>query len=611
MSATNEKRDDSVTTSTVASQGDSPTADHVDDINVVKSVHVDGTVDLLDRRAIGGDLDEMPRGYFLSAHFLGTVAGVTLGNMSANLGWVMPANTLAIMNAAIGPSPNINWVATAWTLSYGLGVLLYGRLTDIFGRKWITVGLNLLCLIGCVVGGTAQKVEALIGANICTGLAASAQLSSPTILGEIVPNRQRGPIIAFVFFCMTPFAVFGPLIARLFVLHTSAGWRWSYYLGIIISGLATLLLTVFYKPPRYEQLHVHGKSPWQQARELDWGGLFLYTAGLVLFLVGLSWGGQVYPWKSVKVICTIVVGGLTLVALGFYEQYGVKGHGVLMPPRLFKNLGFVALTMTSAIGAMVYFSMTVLWPTIIGAVFTTESIVIGWQSCVVGGGTLLGQVMSGVSLTHVPKVKWQAITASTCAAVFFASLASISPQRHASTIALGVLACFNVGFIDNIGFAGVSLLFEPQDIGLACGVLGSIRTIGGAVAQALYSSIMSTKVASYLPAYVGPAVLEAGLPESSLVPLLQGLATGNLTGVPGLTPEIIATATEEAKRAYANSFRIVFYSTIPFGVILTCFSFFVPNMDKYLHQNVARKLQFSADRKDSTIEVSRKPETSV
>lgn len=224
------------------------------------------------------------------------------------------------MNEALGPSKNINWVATAWTLTYGLSVLLYGRLTDIFGRKWITVALNMLGVVGCIVGSTAQSVNSLIGANICTGLAAGAQLSFPTTLGEIVPNRYRTTVVGFVFFITSPWAIFGPLFARLFILYTTQGWRWSYYIGIITSGLATILLVLCYNPPRYTQLHVQGKSEWRQFLELDWGGLFLYTAGLIIFLIGLSWGGQVYEWSDPHVVSTVAIGGVVLILFGLYGE---------------------------------------------------------------------------------------------------------------------------------------------------------------------------------------------------------------------------------------------------------------------------------------------------
>lgn len=264
-----------------------------------------------------------------------------------------------------------------------------------------------------------------------------------------------------------------------------------------------------------------------------------------------------------------------------------------MPPRIFKNLGFVAVVTTSTIGGMVYYSMSILWPLILGTVYTTNVMTIGWQSAAQGGGTILGQVIAGVALTYLPKVKWQAIATSAGAAAFFAALASLEVNNRAQIIVLGILASTCVGWVDNIGFAGVSLLFEPEDIGLVFGVLGSIRTLGGGVAQALYVSVLQNKIAHYLPAYVAPAAVESGLPQSSLPALFAAIATGDFSSVPGITPQIAAAVAAQVKQAYISSFRMVFYATIPFGVILFLTSFWVPNFDKFLHSNVARKLQYN------------------
>lgn len=110
-----------------------------------------------------------------------------------------------------------------------------------------------------------------------------------------------------------------------------------------------------------------------------------------------------------------------------------------MPPRMFKNIGYVAIVAVATIGAMVYFSLTVLWPTIIGTIYTTDSMQIGWQSSVVGGGMLLGQTMAGFTISYVPRVKLQCIVAAASALAFSASLTTISPDRWAATIALGIL----------------------------------------------------------------------------------------------------------------------------------------------------------------------------
>lgn len=112
--------------------------------------------------------------------------------------------------------------------------------------------------------------------------------------------------------------------------------------------------------------------------------------------------------------------------------------------------------------------------------------------------------------------------------------------------------------VDNISFPGVTLVLEPQDIGLATGVMGSIRALGGAVAQALYVSVLTNKLNDYIPAYVAPAATEAGLPQSSLTQLFAGITAGSFVDVPGITDSIIAAVADALKLAYTEAFKIVF-----------------------------------------------------
>ena len=197
----------------------------------------------------------------------------------------MPANTLALINADVGPSVNISWVATGWTLGSSVGFLLFGRLTDIFGRKWGVQFTQLLAVVGVIVAATAKNVGALIAAETMIGIAAAGQLSFGIVIGELVPNKIRGPAVTIIFLAAFPFAVFGPSIGRAWIDNTAAGWRWSYYIGIICNAVALALYQFFYHPPKYDQLHVHGKTIPQQLKEFDWVGLVLYLAGIVIFLM--------------------------------------------------------------------------------------------------------------------------------------------------------------------------------------------------------------------------------------------------------------------------------------------------------------------------------------
>lgn len=263
-----------------------------------------------------------------------------------------------------------------WTLGSSIGFLLFGRLSDIFGRKHMLIGAQVLSVIGCIgkmilsfgtyerlilpiiVGATAQSINTLIGANLLNGLSAAAQLSfgifrkfwaqTLTRCANHVYSGRTGEqqaqrccsdcnLCLLTSLCclwyvnsIIPRSLAdliqstGPSIARAFILHTGAGWRWSYYLGIIISTLSGVLYQFFYHPPTFNQLHVGGKTRWGMFKEMDFGGIFLFISGTVLFLIGLSWGGQAHPWKSAAVISTLVIGGLLLVAFCIYGMFSFR-----------------------------------------------------------------------------------------------------------------------------------------------------------------------------------------------------------------------------------------------------------------------------------------------
>lgn len=211
-----------------------------------------------------------------------------IASIVAYVGWVPPANTISIIYADLGGRTAEQWATTIWGLGSCIGFLLVERLSGMFGRKWIVQGTTLLSLVGCIVGATATRFEAIVGANLCNGLASAGQLSFEIVLGELMPNRHRGPIVTLVFLSSLPFVVFGGLISRLVAERKSAGWRWNYILGAIFSVVAGLLYHFFYHPPTFDQLHVRGKTKWQMVKGLDFVSIVLFVAGCVLFLIGLS-----------------------------------------------------------------------------------------------------------------------------------------------------------------------------------------------------------------------------------------------------------------------------------------------------------------------------------
>ncbi|KAK1045105.1 hypothetical protein LTR33_015222 [Friedmanniomyces endolithicus] len=245
--------------------------------------------DLVAPEALGGRQSELPRNYYRSPAFIGTLVATCLAQISGYLGWVLPANTLSLINLALGPSSNI-WLAVSWQAGFAVGFLWVGRLSDIFGRRWFFIGSSVLALIGNIIGASAQSIDMLLATNTLNGIAAAGQLSFNVVIGELVPKQQRGTYNAIVLSTSIPFAVFGPPIARAFYENVpSLTFPMSYILGVAINVIAIVLYFFFYHPPTYELLHVNGKSKWKQLKGFDWIGSILFTAGLTIFLIGLNW----------------------------------------------------------------------------------------------------------------------------------------------------------------------------------------------------------------------------------------------------------------------------------------------------------------------------------
>ncbi len=131
---------------------------------------------------------------------------------------------------------------------------------------------------------------------------------------------------------------------------------------------------------------------------------------------------------------------------------------------------------------------------------------IGWQSSIIGAGVPLGQVLGGFALPYTPKAKYQTTIASCLAFAFVTSSSSISQRNHAACIILGVLGVTDIGFVDNISPPGAALVVQPQDIGLA-GQLGFRfhSCSWGAIAQALYESVLQKQNCSVPPRICHPA----------------------------------------------------------------------------------------------------------
>jgi hypothetical protein len=181
------------------------------------------------------------------------------------------------------------------------------------------------------------------------------------------------------------------------------------------------------------------------------------------------------------VLCTLLIGLATLVGFCIWEAF--SGHDYpLIPISLFRNVKYDAMLTYAGVAAIIYYPMSVVWPTAISSLFTTDIMEVGWLSCAVGGGISLGEFLGGLGVRYIPRMKLQMIVAAALMAGTAAALAVSDVNTRKTSIGLMTTAAAAAGYIEALCLSSMALVWESEDIGLVAGVLGSIRTAFGAVA---------------------------------------------------------------------------------------------------------------------------------
>jgi MFS family permease len=570
------------------------------------ATHKDEQEDAIAQEALGSTI---PSGYYTSATFLGSTLvrsfhrnawsiankhqAIAVGCISGYGGWLLAASSLETINQDLGPSPNALWMPLANTLANAVGMILFGRLSDIFGRRWFMITSTLIVLIGSIAAATTRSIDGIIAANALIGLGSAALLSYAITLAELVPYKARGYVSCLVFVAALPVNAFGPIVAKSFIAHTKQTWRWAYYLNIITTSCSGLLFFAFYHPPTFSKLHTR-RSKMQMLKSLDFVGILLLVAGMVLFLMGLNWGGTMYPWRSARVIATIVVGIMTLVGLVAYELWVARAP--IIPPSMMKNAQCMLIIGVACVGGMIYYGMSVFWPEMVSNLFTSDLEYQGWLTMCCTAGAALGNIVAGACF-QLGRFRWQLLCASILMTAFFGAMSSVDQNSQNRGIAFSILGTFFAGWLEGPTMAAITYTVDQADIGLAVGMLNSNRVCLGGVAVAIYDTALDSRRSSLASEYVPKVAVAGGLPPASIATLLEMVEEGaSWAGLPGMNPTIEAAVEDAIKDAFGGGCQLVFQIIIALGGLAIIGSLFVNSVDEFLTDDVSRRLHASKQR---------------
>ncbi|CAR21366.1 MDR family MFS transporter [Lachancea thermotolerans CBS 6340] len=242
---------------------------------------------------------------------------------------------------SFGDYTKSGWIVTGYSLPNALFSLLWGRLSAVLGPRISVISCIILFETGSLISALAKSMNMLISGRVIAGVGGSGLQTLSLVIGCQLVNEKSRPLVLSLLNCTFAVAsIVGPFLGGAFTTHVT--WRWCFYINLPIGGLAIAIFIFFYNPEGADLLEKGSQtfkkllsyrranlSLKQLLDQLLFGfdivSFVLFTAGWLLFLLALTFGGQTHPWKSGIVISFIIVGVL-LIALSLIYDFRLFDH---------------------------------------------------------------------------------------------------------------------------------------------------------------------------------------------------------------------------------------------------------------------------------------------
>ena len=400
------------------------------------------------------------------------------------------------------------WVTTAYMLTSTVSVPIYGKLSDLYGRKPILVIGVLLFLVGSALCGLAGEfgdlpllgngMVQLIVFRALQGLGGGALMTVTfAIIADLFPPRERGRLFGVFGSVFGLATVIGPFIGGFFTDHGTvtllnhevAGWRWIFYVNLPL-GLVALFMILY----RLPKLRHRGTG------SVDYLGAALLVMTFTPFLLGLTLGGTTYPWGSPRIIGMFAVAAVSLLIFSWAE---LRAKDAILPFHLFRIKAFSVPVLASFVVSMAFLGVVMFMPLYMQVVQGVSATASGSSLLPLTIGIIVSSITCGRLVSRTGRYKPFLVGGGIVLLVGVISLTSIGPDTTTRDLAWRLaITGIGLGPGQSLFSLVISNAVPLTEIGVATSTSQFSRQIGSTVGIAIFATLFTHSLTAELPRHL-------------------------------------------------------------------------------------------------------------
>jgi EmrB/QacA subfamily drug resistance transporter len=432
-----------------------------------------------------------------------------LGILLAALDQTIVTTALPTIVAKLHGGSHLAWVVASYLLASTVTTPLYGKFSDLHGRKGVFQFAIVIFLVGSALSGLAQNMNQLIAFRAVQGVGAGGLIAmAMAIVGDVVSPRERGRYQGYFGAVFAFASATGPLAGGFIAENLS--WRWVFYINIPVGAVALVVTSSVLKLPFRRLPH-----------RIDYLGALLLVGGVSALLLVTEWGGSQYPWHSPVIIGLLVAGGAFIAGFISWERRGASEP--LLPPRLFRSDIFNVASGISFLQAMAMFGAIVFVPFYLQLAKGVSPTASGLLLLPFMAGLLVMSILSGNLVAITGRYKIFPITGSALTVLGMLLLTSL--DAHSSNVRLGLFLAVlggGMGMVMQNTVLATQNAVSVRDMGTATSALLFFRSLGGVFGTALLGAVFVNRFNTWLPRLLpgghGPGHIRASSSGLNITP---------------------------------------------------------------------------------------------